>query len=116
MVSYVWFQDGEWVRHMAACDTATTPNDIDTFAVYLRLPERLQNPTQDDPDMLPALAEIKESFYKEIRDNVAHGRAVIVQKWYPQVQTGFSIEDIGLIRPTTSHQVHWHGEYFICIA
>jgi hypothetical protein len=95
---------------LASCKNATTGDDL--FAVVLDLPDAL-GPSKEPLDPSINIAEIQNKFNQIIRRNLANNIAVVVRKWYPECRRGFSIEEIGTIRPLTQHKVHWQGTHIV---
>jgi hypothetical protein len=100
-------QDGEWVEYMAKAPSAT--DGPDPFAVILDIPVEMQTESrklQWDVD----ITSIKNKFFQTIRYHLSNNRAVIVRPWFPESNIGFSVDEIGLVRSTTTNTVHWQGQ------
>ena len=95
---------------MSTAPIAHHHNDVNRFAVVLTLPKPL-SPTGElvhpDTDVM----SIKEEFSRTIRHHLSNNRAVIIHKWYPETNCGFSVDEIGMIRSSTAITVHWQGRY-----
>jgi hypothetical protein len=99
-------QDGEWVEYMAKAPSATT--GADPFAVVLDIPVEMQSDNRQlrwDVD----IASIKNMFFQKICYHLSNNQVVIVHPWYPASNSGFSVNEIGLVRPMIMNTVHWQG-------
>jgi hypothetical protein len=104
------YKDVQWVSIMANVYDAAAVRDAPQFAVILELPEELRrNGVHSNPLKHPAA--IRDAFVQDIRCHLANNRAVVVRKCSPNQGYGFSVEDIGMIRPSMNHSVYWHGIY-----
>jgi hypothetical protein len=101
-------QDGDWVEFMARADNATQMHNNEPIAVVLELPEELQH-TSERPRPSSVALEAREMFVKAIRNHISHNRAVIIKGSCFSQCRGFSVEDIGMVRPSMSHSVYWQG-------
>jgi hypothetical protein len=101
-------QDGDWVQFMARANNATQMRNDEPIAVVLDLPEELKQ-TSERPRHSSAALAARERFVKEIRNNISNNRAVVIKGCCFGQFSGFSVEDIGMVRPTMSHSVYWHG-------
>src|SRR6267154_4711739 len=101
-------QDGDWVQFMARADKAIQMCNEEPIAVELELPEELQH-TSERPRPSPVALAAREIFVKEIRNHIANNRAVVIKGCCFSQCKGFSVEDIGMVRPSMSHSVYWHG-------
>jgi hypothetical protein len=93
---------------MARADNATQMRDNEPIAVVLELPEELQH-TSERPKPSSVALEARERFVKEIRKHISNNRAVVIKGCCFSQCRGFSVEDIGMVRPSMSHSVYWHG-------
>jgi hypothetical protein len=93
---------------MARADNATQMRDNEPIAVVLELPEELQH-TSGRPKPSSVALEARERFVKEIRKHISNNRAVVIKGCCFSQCRGFSVEDIGMVRPSMSHSVYWHG-------
>ncbi len=101
-------QDGDWVHFMSQADNATqTPGD-EPIAVILELPEELKH-ISERPRPSSVALEARERFVQAIRKHISHNRAVIIKGSCFSQCRGFSVEDIGMVRPSMSHSVYWQG-------
>ena len=80
----------------------------ESIAVKLELPEELQH-TSERPRPSPVALAAREIFVKEIRNHIANNRAVVIKGCCFSQCKGFSVEDIGMVRPSMSHSVYWQG-------
>lgn len=101
-------QDRNWVNYMARADNATQMRNEEAFAVVLELPEELRR-TSERPQPSSVALAARDKFVKTIRGHIANNRAVIVKACCFSQCRGFSIEDIGMVRPSMSHSVYWQG-------
>jgi hypothetical protein len=101
-------QDGDWVQFMARANNATRMRNYEPIAVVLELPEELKQ-TLEHPIHSSVALTARERFVKEIRSNISNNRAVVIKGCCFSQFRGFSVEDIGMVRPTMSHSVYWHG-------
>ena len=85
--------------------------DEEPIAIVLELPEELQHTSERPRPSSVALAA-RDQFVKEIRTHIGNNRAVVVKGCCFSQCRGFSVEDIGMVRPFMSHSVYWQG---ICI-
>jgi hypothetical protein len=102
-------KDGIWVRYMARADRATQMRNEEPIAIVLELPEELQHVGERPASSLVALAA-RDRFVKDIRWHVANNRAVVIKGCCFSQCRGFSVEDIGMVRPSMSHSVYWQGK------
>jgi hypothetical protein len=93
---------------MARAENATEMRNEDAFAVILELPEELRRTLEHPQPSTVALAA-RDKFIKEIRSHIANNRAVVVKACCFSQCRGFSMEDIGMVRPSMSHSVYWQG-------
>jgi hypothetical protein len=92
---------------MTKAPSATTGTD--PFAVVLDIPVEMQSNYRQlrwDVD----IASIKNMFFQQIRYHLSNNQAVIVHPWYPDSNSGFSVDEIGLVCPTITNTVHWQGQ------
>jgi hypothetical protein len=101
-------QDGNWVQYMARTENATEMRNEEAFAVVLELPEELRRTSERPQPSTIALAA-RDKFIKEIRSHIANNRAVVIKACCFSQCRGFSVEDIGMVRPSMSHSVYWQG-------
>jgi hypothetical protein len=101
-------QDGNWIEYMARAANAIQMHDEEPAAVALELPEELRHTSERPRPSAVALAA-REQFVKEIRNHVSNNRAVVIRGCCFSQCRGFSVEDIGMVRPSMSHSVYWHG-------
>lgn len=101
-------QDGDWVQFMARADKATQMRNGEPIAVALELPEELQH-TSERPRRSSVALAAREGFVKEIRNHIANNRSVVIKGCCFSQCRGFSVEDIGMVRPSMSHSVYWQG-------
>ena len=85
--------------------------DEEPIAVVLELLEELQH-TLEHPSPSSVALAARNQFIKDIRTHIGNNRAVVVKGCCYSQCRGFSVEDIGMVRPFMSHAVYWHG---ICI-
>ena len=102
-------QDGEWITYMAEAPSATAGPD--PFAVVLELPKALM-PFGKFVGLDTDIMHIKETFTQEIRHHLSNNRAVVVQEWYPEMRCGFSVDEIGMVLPSTTNTVRWQGQKY----
>jgi hypothetical protein len=111
-------QDGDWVEYMARAVNAIQMHDEEPVAVALELPEELRHMSERPRPSAVAL-EAREQFVREIRNHISHNRAVVVKGCCFSQCRGFSVEDIGMVRPSMFHSVYWHGTctiVYICLS
>jgi hypothetical protein len=96
------------VQFMAQADMAIQMRNEKPIAVALELPEELQHTSERPRPSSVALAA-REKFVKEIRNHIANNRAVVIKGCCFSQCRGFSVEDIGMVRPSMSHSVYWQG-------
>jgi hypothetical protein len=94
---------------MARSEGATEASGEGPFAVILELPRELRISLKErDPEV--DIIKIRDNFLKGIRRYISRGVSIIVKGWCPKEEAGFSVEDIGLVRPTMEQEVYWHGK------
>ena len=93
---------------MAQADNMTEMHNEEAFAVVLELPEVLRS-TSDHPKPSTVALAARDKFIKEIRSHIANNRAVVIKACCFSQCRGFSVEDIGMVRPSMSHSVYWQG-------
>jgi hypothetical protein len=108
--TYVSFitQDADWVQFMARADNATQIPSDEPVAVILELPEELKHISERPRPSSIALAA-RDGFVKDIRNHISNNRAVVIRGCCFGQCRGFSVEDIGMVRPSMSHSVYWQG-------
>ena len=85
--------------------------DEEPIAVVLELQEELQH-TSERPRPSSIALTARNQFIKDIRTHIGNNRAIVVEGCCYSQCHGFSVEDIGMVRPFMSHDVYWQG---ICI-
>jgi hypothetical protein len=104
----LFLKDGTWVRYMARADNATQMRNEEPIATVLELPEELRHVGECPASSSVALGA-RDHFVKDIRWHIANNRAVIIKGCCFRQCRGFSVEDIGMVRPSMSHSVYWQG-------
>ena len=93
---------------MARAVNAIHMQDDEPIAISLELPEELRH-TSERPRPSSIALEAREQFVREIRKHISNNIAVVVRGCCFSQCRGFSVEDIGMVRPSMFHSVYWHG-------
>jgi len=110
-------QDGDWVEYMARAVNAIHMHDEEPVAIALELPKALRHMSEHPRPSAVAL-EARDQFVKEIRNHISNNKAVVIKGCCFSQCRGFSVEDIGMVRPSMFHSVYWHGTstmVYICL-
>lgn len=109
-VFIIFLQDGNFVQYMARAANAIQMRDEVPIAVALELPEELRH-TSERPRPSAITLPARDRFVKEIRMHISRNRAVVIKGCCFSQCRGFSVEDIGMVRPSMAHSVYWHGMF-----
>jgi hypothetical protein len=93
---------------MAQVDKAIQMCNEKPIAVMLELSEELQH-TLECPRPTSVALAARENFIKEIRNHITNNRAIVIKGCCFSQCRGFSVEDIGMVRPFMLHAVYWQS-------